>query len=517
MVKKVKPHNYWTKERCAKELAKYTRKLDAKRGSPSAYNPAYHNGWLEEIAPHLQSKTYWTKEKCFEEVKKHGYKTKKEFHEGSPGCYSYAQKHGLIDELCKNMEVLGNYNLRKIYVFEFDDGFAYVGLTCNTKKRLWQHLNEKDSPVYKHIQETNSKYTFKILTDWLKMKAAQKAEDHMIKEYAHQGWKMLNTKKGGALGSAREPKYKLAELIEEAKKYKKRSDFEHASPAKYAFATAHGLLDIVCAHMPKHYYPTATIWTKERLDEVYEECGHSRDVMREKYPLAILTIMRKDLVPVYFGKKRITKTRTFEEALNECLKYKTIRELMDKDSALCSYVYRKGWSDVCFKHLAGHSPKKVDRSALTWSEIEDKIKQCATRKEMRTAYPAEYRTAIKNPEWRARLNDLLPIRNGATFDEVYHVCLKYKTPVELQKANLRIFNTVLRNHWQKECFAHMPSYKAPAVYTWEEILVHIKSCAKLKEFTEKYRNEYYAILRRKDWKKKLYQYLPSNKKSSNVQ
>ncbi len=147
MVKKVKPHNYWTKERCAKELAKYTRKLDAKRGSPSAYNPAYHNGWLEEIAPQLQSKTYWTKEKCFEEVKKHGYKTKKEFHEGSPGCYSYAQKHGLIDELCKNMEVLGSYNLRKIYVFEFEDGFAYVGLTCNTKKRLWQHLNEKDSPV----------------------------------------------------------------------------------------------------------------------------------------------------------------------------------------------------------------------------------------------------------------------------------------------------------------------------------------------------------------------------------
>lgn len=111
----------------------------------------------------------------------------------------------------------------------------------------------------------------------------------------------------------------------------------------------------------------------------------------------------------------------------------------------------------------------------------------------------------------------LPIRNGATFDEVYHICLKYKTPVELQKANLRIFNTVLRNHWQKECFAHMDSYKAHAVYTWEEILVDIKSCAKLKEFTKRYPNEYRAILRREDWKKKLYKYLPSNKKSSNAQ
>ena len=114
MATKEHPHNYWNKERCTEELSKYTRKLEAKHGSPGAYNSAYTHGWLETIAPHLQSKTYWNREKCFKEVREKGYKNKKEFREGSPGCYSHAAKHGFLEELCNGMDVLGNYNLRKV-------------------------------------------------------------------------------------------------------------------------------------------------------------------------------------------------------------------------------------------------------------------------------------------------------------------------------------------------------------------------------------------------------------------
>lgn len=518
MVKKVHPHNYWTKERCAKELAKYTRKLDAKYGSPSAYNSAYNHGWLDEIAPHLQSKTYWNREKCFALVKEKGYKTKKEFREDCIGGYDYAKKHGFLDELCDGMEVLGNYNLRKIYAFEFDDGYAYVGLTFNTTRRKWQHLNEKHSPVYKHIEATHSKYTFKVLTGWLKMKAAQKAEEHMINEYAHRGWKMLNTKKGGALGSARKPKYTLEELIEEAKKYKKRSEFRKHCPAKYGFAYAHGLLDIVCANMPQHYYSHAIIWTEERLDELVKECGYSRQTLKERYPLALEAIQRKDLVQHYFGNKRKAgKIRTLDNAMRECAKYKSIQELKKKDSTLYEYVAHKGWADACFKHMDGRKPKMVDRISLTWDDILDKIKRCSTLKEFRITYPAYYRTALRNPEWRSLLLQMLPQRNKKTLEEVRQVCLQYNSPVELQKANLHIYNIVLRKHWQKACFAHMKTYRPiRQPYTWNEILETIKLCKRLKDFTERFPCEYRAALKQPEWKKKLYQILPSNKKSSNV-
>ena len=374
MATKEHPHNYWNKEHCTEELSKYTRKLEAKHGSPGAYNSAYQHGWLETIAPHLISKTYWNRDKCFKEVKVKGYKTKKEFREGSPGCYSHAAKHGFLDELCDGMEVLGNYNLRKIYAFEFDDGYAYVGLTYKPSRRQWQHLNEDGSPVHKHYHNNKQGFVFKVLSDWLRQKDAQAFEDKMINEYANNGWKMLNSKKGGALGSAREWLYSLDELFKEGLKYKQRTEFRKKSPAKYAFAYEHGLLDIVCAHMPKRYKPAPPKWPKMRIDEVVEECHHSRKLVESKYPGAYIAIRKMDLMEHYFGKKRITgQRRSLEDAAKECSKYKSTSELRVADKALYEYIMHKKWQSVCFKHMKRPKDKRI-AEAFTWDDILDKPK-----------------------------------------------------------------------------------------------------------------------------------------------
>ena len=517
MATKVHPHYYWNKERCKKELSKYTRKLEAKYKSPSAYNSAYNHGWLDEIAPHLQSKTYWNKEKCFEEVRKKGYKNKKEFREGSPGCYSHAAKHGFLDELCHGMDVLGNYDLRKIYVFEFGDGYAYVGLTYKPSRRQWQHLNEEESPVYKHSKAKKSSFTFKILSGWLHQKEAQEFEDKMINEYASQGWKMLNSKKGGALGSARDWRYKLDELLDEGLKYKTKTEFRKKSPAKYAFAYEHGLLDIVCSHMPKHSHPPLK-WTDKLLKEVVGECHKSRQLLKEKYPGAYEAISRKNMIEYFFGKKRISgKKRSLDETIFECSKYHSTSELIKADKTLYEYIMHKKWQDECFKYMKRPKNKRIAES-FTWEDILDKIKLCSNLKELRENYTSEYRAALRNPEWREKLYQMLSIRNRKTLEEVQQVCLQYHTPTELKKANLHIYNYVMRMHWQDKCFAHMiisQTYRPP--YTWEEILDKIKLCSKLKDFSENYPREYRAALRRIEWKRKLYQILTSNKKSSNTQ
>lgn len=509
MATKEHPHNYWNKEHCKTELAKYTRKLDAKYGSPGAYNSAYSHGWLEEIAPHLQSKTYWSKEKCFKQVKDKGYKTKKEFREDAPGCYCYAEKHGFLDKLCEGLEELGNNSTRKIYVFEFEDGYAYVGLSYKPERRKWQHLNDYNSAVYKHIRETQSKYVFKILTGWLSQKSAQKAEDHMINEYAHKGWKMLNVKKAGGLGSAREPKYKLYELIEEAKKYKQRSEFRRKSPAKYSFAYVHGLLDIVCANMPVRYVPHAIKWTKEKLDKAVVECKHSQKILKERYPGALLSIRKQNLIAYYFGKKGKTPIRrTLEDAIADCSKYKSVVEFKKADDTLYQYITHKRWSAVCFKNFKDAKIKKVNRDSLSWDDIMDKIKRCTTRKELKANYNAEYRTALKKPEWRAKLDELLPPRNANSLEKVQKICLQYDSPKELQKANPRIYDYIMHHRWQETCFAHMKGYhKHRKPFTWKEIFEKIKQCTKLKDFREKYPSEYNAACRREVWKKKLYELL----------
>ncbi len=516
MATKEHPHNYWNIERCTEELSKYTRKLEAKQGSPGAYNSAYQHGWLETIAPHLISKTYWNREKCFKRVKEKGYKNKKEFREDSPGCYSYAAKHGFLDELCEGMEVLGNYNLRKIYVFEFDDGYAYVGLTYKPSRRHWQHLNENGSPVYKHYHNKKQGFVFKVLSGWLRQKEAQAFEDKMINEYASNGWKMLNSKKGGALGSAREWLYSIDELFKEGQKYKQRTEFRKKSPAKYAFAYEHGLLDIICVHMPKKYHPPLK-WTTVLLKKIVEECNMSKKLVKNKYPGAYEAICRKGLIEYYFGQKRAKgEIRTLEESIQKCSKYKSTSELRKANKTLYDYVLHKKWQDKCFMHMKRPRDKRITLS-FTWKDILNKIKLCSKMKDFRENYPIEYRAALRNPEWREELYKILPIRNRMKLEEVHELCLPYNTPVELKRGNLHIYNYVIRMHWQDKCFSHMEYshiYRPP--FTWEEILDKIKLCSRLTDLTENYPGEYRAALRRPEWKKKLYQMLPSNKKSSNI-
>ena len=101
------------------------------------------------------------------------------------------------------MECVGNVYWRMLYVYEFKDGSAYVGLTCNYTRRKWQHLNEEADPVYKHIAKGNTEYDLIELSDYIPKDDAAKLEDEYINKYRDAGWKMLNTRKGGSLGFAR--------------------------------------------------------------------------------------------------------------------------------------------------------------------------------------------------------------------------------------------------------------------------------------------------------------------------
>ena len=40
-------------------------------------------------------------------------------------------------------------------------------------------------------------------------------------------------------------------------------------------------------------------------------------------------------------------------------------------------------------------------------------------------------------------------------------------------------------------------------FAWEEVLGKIQLCTRLKDFTDNYPNEYRAVLRRPEWKKKV--------------
>ena len=142
---------YWTKERCSEEAAKYDTRFAFRNGSPGAYSSAYTHGWISEICQHMRLlRTYYSMEECAEEASK--YDTKTEFLKKAPLHYSHAIRKGFLNEICGHMKKQGNPQMRVVYAFEFEDNYAYIGLTSNPHRREKEHLVNSSSAVCRHIQ-----------------------------------------------------------------------------------------------------------------------------------------------------------------------------------------------------------------------------------------------------------------------------------------------------------------------------------------------------------------------------
>ena len=176
------------------------------------------------------------------------YKTKGEFIKYSSGCYDFCFTNNFLDIVCEHMEIKGTRFLRFIYVFEFKDNHAYVGLTYNTKERYQSHLNKDNSPVYRHIEKTNAKFEFKVITELpIYCVDAQILEHETIEKYQELGWNILNknkTGKGcGSLGGGTR-KWTEENIKTESNNYKTRSEFRKNSSGAYVAASKiEGLLD----------------------------------------------------------------------------------------------------------------------------------------------------------------------------------------------------------------------------------------------------------------------------------
>lgn len=265
MTEPTKPNGYWTKDKCQEEAIKYQTRSAFKDGNNSAYQAAYRHRWLEEICAHMEQKIHkFTKEECHEEAKK--YSRRIDFMNNSPYHYSWAIRHGFMKDICSHMEHQGNLHRRKIYVFEFADQHAYVGLAQYPKSRERQHLKEERSAVYKYIQKTGCSYVFKELTGFMDKEDAANAEDEWIKKYADDGWIMINKKPGGDLGYGPQ-KYTKEFCAEEAKKYQYRVDFKKNNSIIYNYASRHDWLEDICQHMTR-ITRKPHFWTKDKcIDE----------------------------------------------------------------------------------------------------------------------------------------------------------------------------------------------------------------------------------------------------------
>lgn len=247
-----------TDEELAAVASRYDDLVEFKEKEPRTYSVIYNRGLYNKLCARMErgKKNRYSDEELAKIAS--GYNSMQNFYTERKGAFLAICRRGLVAKLCGNMERQGSLFKRKIYVFTFSDGYAYVGLAKNPKGRYKEHTTpqKKFSPVFKHIQETDATFEFALLTEWLDKDVAAKVEDDYIEKYKADGWKMLNTARGGGLGSLTRF-YTDKRIRQEVEKYEYFEDFKDGSPGFYRYIRIHHLKDKYCANM-KHRKMTDT-------------------------------------------------------------------------------------------------------------------------------------------------------------------------------------------------------------------------------------------------------------------
>lgn len=348
MIRKSKGH--WTKERCHVEALKYRTKKTFSKKCISAYTYANVRGWIDEICSHMiKPDGHWTKEKCWEESLK--YKTKTDFILNSPKAYQQSWLNSWIDEICSHMQILGDKYKRCIYVYEFFDKSAYVGLTCNTTNRHNNHISNINSQVYKKIKE-NVLYEMKQLTGYVDIEKSKELEKYYVDIYKKNNWNVLNKSKPGGLGG-KLIKWTKEKCQEEALKYNTRSKLRKRNGPVYYKILSNGWQYEMFSHMTLLQKPNG-YWNKERCKE--ESLKYkTRSELKEKNSAVYTIILKKGWRTEMFSHMdtKIRKTRgywTKEKCQEDALKYKT-RDEFKKNSTSYQRARTNNWLDDICSHM----------------------------------------------------------------------------------------------------------------------------------------------------------------------
>ncbi len=344
---------YWTIERSFEEAKKYEHRSIFKKESNRAYTVLCENGLLDEACKHMSKMDtirIWTKEKCIEAAKQ--CKTKSEFNSRFCGAMKIAKKRGWYEELLQYFTPVGNKYERCIYVCEFSDNHAYVGLTYNFEKRKKAHLRNSDSSVFKYKELTGLEPTFKRVTDYFNYQEAAIMEGKILKEYEENGWIMLNRAPTGGLGSKDEVVRKWTEekCIEVAEKCSSYDEFRNEHSGALTYCERHNLMEKIKEILPPKY--THKIWTKETALEESKKYKTIKE-FREKNGGAYLFLLKHGFQKeMRAGKKLLQRDMwTLEEAHQEALKYDTKKSFIEGSRGCYGVCKKRGWIDIVCSHM----------------------------------------------------------------------------------------------------------------------------------------------------------------------
>ena len=238
--------------------------LDRAHGEYSHYGAALHRGkaFMAKCCGHMQHGTIgntnsrtWSADAIIEAAShyqhKGDWKRATEVHHAA--AYQAARrrldvfKRATAHMTPKSSPYAGDY---VVYVFEFADRYAYVGLSFRPQERLAEHLTR--GPVYDHTAICPAYLHRHVSTGIGSPDAVIKEESTWIERYRADGWTMLNVSDGGGLGTVRRVKEWTRELVlADARRFTTKQAWIDGSQGSYRTAKREGWFAEASAHMPK--------------------------------------------------------------------------------------------------------------------------------------------------------------------------------------------------------------------------------------------------------------------------
>lgn len=352
-MKRNKPETYTEEElRCIARKYKTRDQFHKKDGG--AYLATHRRGILDDVCVHMDElrrpKGFYSKGYCH--VIALGYKTRGDFQQGNRSAYNRAFNEGWLDDICGHMEAENNWNKRKVYVYTFADGYAYVGLTDDVKRRKNEHLHKythkKLSPVLRHSRETGESYEYKELTDWLDAATAAKVEDEYISKYQADGWNMLNRQRGGGLGGNVRKQHKEKAIRTIVGRYEYVEDFKDGEPELYEELCHRRQFSTYCSGLKRRKKPSG-YWTMERSIAVVQEC-ETISILKQRYYQAYMMVKKAGLHIEYYPESPKPKRKwTLEKCANAARYCETKAEFRKKYRGAYKRLLKEGLLDELFE------------------------------------------------------------------------------------------------------------------------------------------------------------------------
>lgn len=289
-------------------------------------------------------------------------------------------------------------------------------------------------------------------------------ENEIFQEVLHQDDSILNMYAWTTIGKVRSQytnftRWTLEMCMEDALKHNTKSEWQNSGTSGYQIASRNGWLELCCKHMIEKKRPNG-LMTLEYCIKESKKYNTPEELRKNDIGLSSKIISEKWQDECYDHMTRKTKINalTFEECLEDALKYRTPTEWKKYSSRIYYYVmHRKEWKEKCYAHMGTYSDR---HTYWTIERLKADALKYKSRSEWQKNSPSAYQSALRRNLLDIccqHMSGIIEPKYKHSDEECLVDALKYPSKNLWKINSFNIYNSVraFRKELFKKCTSHM--------------------------------------------------------------